>query len=46
LGYVESISKLETQLRKLEMEKQDLINRLTQSKNTLGITMERENKLR
>ncbi len=46
LNYAESLSRLESHLIKLDSDKKDLQQKLAQSKNTLGMTIERENKLR
>ena len=42
----ETISKLEHLLKKIDLERQEVVGKLNQSKATLGITLERENKLR
>lgn len=46
IGFAESLSRLESHLFKLDTEKKDLQQKLSQTKNTLGITIDRENKLR
>ena len=46
LNYAQSLARLESYLNKLDSEKKELQLKLSQSKSTLGTTIERENKLR